>query len=99
MTHRLLNVSAVAIAIASVIVPPNLRAQQPEIAIAVAFTEGPTVDREGNVYFTEMVAQRIMKLSAKGVLTTFRENSNGAKRHWSASLHQGTMRPCRRRLG
>ena len=25
-----------------------------------------------------MVAQRIMKLSAKGVLTTFRENSNGA---------------------
>ena len=78
VTHRLLNVSAVAIAIASVIVPPNLRAQQPEIAIAVAFTEGPTVDREGNVYFTEMVAQRIMKLSAKGVLTTFRENSNGA---------------------
>ncbi|HMJ84137.1 MAG TPA: hypothetical protein VK504_13250, partial [Vicinamibacterales bacterium] len=78
MTHRLLNVSAAAIAIAGVIVPPSVRAQQPEIAIAVAFTEGPAVDREGNVYFTEMVAQRIMKLSASGVLTTFRENSNGA---------------------
>jgi hypothetical protein len=78
VTHRLLNVSAAAIAIAGVIVPPSVRAQQPEIAIAVAFTEGPAVDRDGNVYFTEMVAQRIMKLSAKGVLTTFRENSNGA---------------------
>jgi gluconolactonase len=77
VTHRLLNVSAAAIAIAGVIVPP-VHAQQPEIAIAVAFTEGPAVDREGSVYFTEMVAQRIMKLSASGVLTTFRENSNGA---------------------
>src|SRR5262245_22562819 len=78
LTHRLLNVCAAAIAIVGAIVPPSASAQQPEIAIAVAFTEGPTVDRDGNVYFTEMVAQRIMKLSAKGVLTTFRENSNGA---------------------
>ena len=78
MTHRVLNVGAAAIAIVGAIVPLAVSAQQPEIAIAVAFTEGPTVDRDGNVYFTEMVAQRIMKLSAKGVLTTFRENSNGA---------------------
>ena len=49
------------------IVPPSVSAQQPEIATAVAFTEGPTVDRDGNVYFTEMVAQRIMKLGADGV--------------------------------
>jgi gluconolactonase len=56
----------------------GVRAQQPEIATAVAFTEGPTVDREGNVYFTELVFQRIMKLDAKGVLTVFRENSNNA---------------------
>jgi len=78
MTHRLLNVGVAAIAIVGAIVPLSVSAQQPEIAIAVAFTEGPTVDRDGNVYFTEMVTQRIMKLSAKGVLTTFRENSNGA---------------------
>ena len=78
LTHRLLNVGAAAIAIVGAIVPPSVSAQQPEIAIAVAFTEGPTVDRDGNVYFTEMVAQRIMKLSATGVLSTFRENSNGA---------------------
>ena len=56
---------------------PHL-AQQPEIATAVAFTEGPTVDRDGNVYFTEMVSQRIMKLTANGVLSTFREHSNNA---------------------
>ena len=53
-------------------------AQQPEIATAVSFTEGPTVDREGNVYFSEMVSLRIMKLSASGQLSTFREHSNNA---------------------
>src|SRR5436309_1466664 len=55
-----------------------LGAQQPEVATAVGFTEGPTVDREGNVYFSEMVFQRIMKLSASGVLSVFREHSNNA---------------------
>src|SRR2546426_12462549 len=76
--HRRLNVLAAVMASLGVMVPARAMAQQPEVAIAVAFTEGPAVDRDGNVYFTEMVSQRIMKLSAKGVLTTFRENSNGA---------------------
>ena len=49
-----------------------------EVATTVAFTEGPTVDRDGSVYFTETTSQRIMKLSPSGVLSTFRENSNGA---------------------
>src|SRR5438876_2605673 len=53
-------------------------AQQPEIAATVAFTEGPTVDRDGNVYFTEMIFERIMKLTPKGVLSVFREHSNEA---------------------
>jgi gluconolactonase len=53
-------------------------AQQPEVATTVAFTEGPAVDREGNVYFTDIINQRIMKLSAEGVLSTFREPSNVA---------------------
>jgi gluconolactonase len=52
--------------------------QQPEIATTVAFTEGPVADRDGNVYFTELVFQRIMKLTPKGVLTVFREQSNNA---------------------
>jgi hypothetical protein len=38
----------------------------------------PAVDREGNVYFTDIINQRIMKLSVDGVLSTFRESSNVA---------------------
>jgi gluconolactonase len=53
-------------------------AQTLEVATSVSFTEGPAVDHDGNVYFTELVGQRIMKLSAKGLLTTFRERSNNA---------------------
>jgi gluconolactonase len=53
-------------------------AQKVEVATTVAFTEGPTVDREGNVYFTEIMTQRIMKLGADGVLSTYREHSNVA---------------------
>ena len=52
--------------------------QQPEVATTVAFTEGPTVDREGNVFFTDIVNQRIMKLSVEGSLSTYREASNAA---------------------
>jgi gluconolactonase len=51
-------------------------AQEVEVATEVAALEGPTVDREGNVYFSNMVAQRIMKLGKDGVLSTFRENSD-----------------------
>jgi gluconolactonase len=52
--------------------------QQPEIAIVLAFTEGPTVDKDGNVYFSELVTERILKLTPQGVLTTFRADSNAA---------------------
>ena len=65
-------------ALIGVVVPRLVAAQQPEIATTVAFTEGPAVDRDGNVYFTEMVSLRIMKLTEKGVLSTFRERSNNA---------------------
>src|SRR2546425_10048036 len=60
------------------VIPRAAAAQQPEVATAVAFTEGPTVDRDGSVYFSEMVFQRIMKLSPSGELTVFRERSNNA---------------------
>jgi gluconolactonase len=53
-------------------------AQDAEVATIVAFTEGPSVDAGGNVFFTETTFQRIMKLSTDGKLTVFRENSNGA---------------------
>lgn len=60
------------------VMPWPATGQQPEIATTVAFTEGPTVDREGNVYFTDIINQRIMKLSTDGVLSTYREKSNVA---------------------
>ena len=57
---------------------PSAAAPQAEIATTVAFTEGPVADRDGNVYFTELVFQRIMKLTPQGVLSVFREQSNNA---------------------
>lgn len=49
-----------------------------EIATIVAFTEGPTVARDGSVYFTETKTNRIMKFAPDGTLTVFREKSNAA---------------------
>lgn len=67
-----------ATALGALLGPASVTAQQPEIVTSMAFTEGPTVDRDGNVYFTELVFQRIMKFDAKGVLSIFREPSNNA---------------------
>ena len=53
-------------------------AATPQVATTVAFTEGPTCDNAGNVFFTETKFNRIMKLTPKGDLTVFRENSNAA---------------------
>lgn len=78
MTRPRLRILATSIALTAIVVPKLIEAQQPEVAMSVAFTEGPTVDRDGTVYFTEMVSLRILKLSANGVLSTYRENSNNA---------------------
>lgn len=71
-------ISIAGLCLLSVAAPRLVAAQEVDIAIVLAFTEGPTVDREGNVYFTELVTERIMKLTPKGVLSTFREKSNHA---------------------
>jgi gluconolactonase len=47
-------------------------------ATITSFTEGPTADAANNIYFTETINQRIMKLSPEGKLSVFRENSNSA---------------------
>ena len=49
-----------------------------EVATTVAFTEGPTVDAEGTVYFTDLSNNRIMTLSPDGELSTFRQPSHRA---------------------
>jgi gluconolactonase len=78
MVNNMLARTMCLVGLACVAVPCPVAGQQPEIATSVAFTEGPTVDREGNVYFTEIVQQRIMKLGVDGMLSTYRENSNAA---------------------
>jgi gluconolactonase len=51
-----------------------------KLAEGFAFTEGPTVDADGNVYFTDQPNDRIHKWSTDGKLSTFMEKcgrSNG----------------------
>jgi len=75
--RTLISAALPAFIVCSVMLAPAV-AQDVEIATALSALEGPTVDRDGNVYFTEMVSQRIMKLSKEGVLSTYREHSNMA---------------------
>jgi gluconolactonase len=53
-------------------------AQDVEVATAVTLLEGPAADRDGNVYFTDLMTQRIMRFGADGVLSVYRERSNVA---------------------
>ncbi len=47
-------------------------------AATVAFTEGPAVDAEGNVFFSDIVNNRIMKRGPDGALSTWRADSGRA---------------------
>jgi gluconolactonase len=42
------------------------------------FTEGPAVDADGNVYFSDVRTSKAYKWSVDGELTTFREQSGGS---------------------
>ena len=77
-TTRWMRIVSAIGCVAGCLTPWPAAGQQPEVATTVAFTEGPTVDRDGNVDFTDIITQRILKLSAGGVLSTYRENSNAA---------------------
>src|SRR5262245_49442374 len=75
--HASVRVAAGAALFVGLIMPAWPAAgQQPETVATLSFTEGPTVDGAGNVYFTDIINQRILKLSADGVLSTYREHSN-----------------------
>lgn len=43
-----------------------------------SFTEGPAVDKKGNIYFTDQPNNRIMKWSVNGELSVFMENAGRA---------------------
>lgn len=68
------------IALTAVLLWTVCAAAQPEAkpVALVAFTEGPTVDADDNVYFTETEGQRILKFTPGKGVTTFRTDSNGA---------------------
>jgi len=56
------------------------------------FTEGPTCDREGNVFFTDQPNNRIMKWSVDGKLSTFLQPSGRANGMFFAT--DGTLIAC-----
>jgi len=55
--------------------PPQAETSTPRQVTSLAFTEGPAVDAEGNVYFSDIENNRIMRLGADGVRSVFREPS------------------------
>lgn len=46
-----------------------------QVAAGVCFLEGPAVDAEGNVYFSDISGNRILKMDTSGKVTTFRADS------------------------
>jgi gluconolactonase len=54
------------------LVAPNTVA---EAAGVVAFLEGPAVDADGNVFFSDIAGNRIMKMDAKGAISVWRADS------------------------
>jgi gluconolactonase len=44
-------------------------------AAVVCFLEGPAVDADGNVFFSDIAGNRIMKMDAKGTVSVFRADS------------------------
>lgn len=58
------------------VVEPGAKVEK--VAGGFTFTEGPAADAEGNIFFTDIINNRIHKWSLDGKLTTFRENSGAA---------------------
>lgn len=46
-----------------------------QVASAVCFLEGPAVDAEGNLFFSDIAGNRILRMDPKGSVTTFRADS------------------------
>lgn len=61
--------------------PPNTiapEAKLEKLAGDFRFTEGPTCDKQGNVFFTDQPNNRIMKWSVDGKLSTFKQPAGRA---------------------
>jgi gluconolactonase len=75
-----------------------------ETAGTVAFLEGPAVDADGNVFFSDIAGNRIMKMDPKGAISVWRADSgrtNGNcfdKQGRLISCEGGEQGPGRRRI-
>src|SRR4051794_12780536 len=75
-----------------------------EVAAVVCFLEGPAVDADGNVFFSDVAGNRIMKMDAKGRLSVFRADSGRTNgncfdaRGRLISCEGGEQGPGRRRI-
>src|SRR5512139_990731 len=60
--------------------PPAGLVEEAHVTTAafVAFTEAPAVDAEGNVFFSDIVNNRIMKRTVDGALSVWRADSGRA---------------------
>ena len=57
---------------------PDVTSEVKQVATGFKFTEGPAVAPNGDIYFTDIPNNKIHAWSAKGNLSTYRENSGGA---------------------
>lgn len=80
---RLLSILVLLMSATALAQPPVVSqnaAELVEITDQCDFTEGPAVDEQGNVYFTDQPNDRIMKIATNGELSTFLQpagRSNG----------------------
>jgi sugar lactone lactonase YvrE len=49
-----------------------------KVAASIAFTEGPTVDARGDVFFSDIASNRILRLTPGKGVSVYREKSHGA---------------------
>jgi gluconolactonase len=72
------------------VVPPGAKVEK--LAGGFQFTEGPTCDAEGNVFFTDQPNNRIMKWSVDGGLSTFLQPAGRANGMYFD--HKGNLIAC-----
>ena len=76
------------------VAPRSAVSRNVQTVTTVAFTEGPTVDRDGTVYFTDISNDRTMAVGPDGNLSTFRQPANRANglifdREWQLLACEG----------
>jgi gluconolactonase len=71
------------------LVAPKTKA---EVAALVCFFEGPAVDAQGNVFFSDIPSNRILKMNARGQVSVFRADSGRA--NGNAFDAQGRLISC-----